>query len=294
MIILDKFTLLKDVPNVLHLSENVLKANSVRNANDTVKSIMGIMEKRITHFATKPVFKYVKKGKFHIVYTPSYNLPVSYNIPTKGIVINLASFNVRDVTPTNPSPRDLYACFAYGICFMKMVTGKAKFPDKFSSVISTYLMTVFFRIFGKEYGLLGRYSTQIPKLKFLTSCYINASFCGIKGDSNYRRASMETGIDYRDVKSQLDKFKFDNIDDFINALSDFKVFPGISKYHFTSKLLKMLTINFLPAIEDCSRFTSVLTASSVPGVTFIPSALIRYNEDEFDKVMKISQTIFSR
>lgn len=292
MIVLDKFTLLKDVPNALRLPDSVIKANSVKNANETIKSVMKIMDKRIDHFTNKAVFNYVKKEKFHVIYTPKYNLPVSYNLLTKGIVINLSAFGTRDVTPVNPSPRDIYACFVYGICLSRLMLGKAKVPDRFSPNIAAFLMTVLFRVFGKEYGLLGYYSTQIPRLKFLVSCYVNAAFFGIKGEKNYKISSVGIGLDYNEYKDQLNEFDFSKIDDFIKALSELKVFPGMSKYSFTSKLFKMLTVNFLPAIEDCSRFMSVMVTSNVPGVTFIPAAFYRYNETEFDNIMKLSKIIF--
>jgi len=46
---------------------------------------------------------------------------------------------------------------------------KAKIKDAYFSVIVAYLNTVFVRVFGKEYGLLGVYSNKLPKMKFLLS-----------------------------------------------------------------------------------------------------------------------------
>lgn len=293
MIIRDRFILLKDIANVLDLSPTVLQANSVKEGVERTTSIMKIMEKRINHYSQKKVYKTInQKDSYNIVYIPKYPLPVSYNKPTKSIIINLASFRTREITPTNPNPRDLYACLVYGVCFKELVTGGYKIPDRFAPILTTYLLSIFIRIFGKEYGLLGYYSTQIPKLKFIISCYINHAFFGIKGESNYKKSSVVGGYDYRDEIKRLNMYNFSNVEEFIRALSELSVLPGLNKYNFTSKLLRMLTINFLPVVEDCARFISIMTTSNVPGVTFIPSAFYRYNEVEFDKIIEISKLVF--
>lgn len=293
MIIQKKFTLLRDIDNVLNLSPSVVQANSVAEGIDRTISIMKIIEKRIDHYSKKKVYKtVVKKDSFHVIYIPKYPLPVSYNKPTKSIIINLAHFGTREVTPTNPNPRDLYACLAYGTCFTELVTGGYKVPERFAPVVTTFLLSVFMRIFGKEYGLLGYYSTQIPKLKFVISCYIYEAFFGVKGLDGYKKSGTVSGYGYQDEVDKLKKQDFSNSDGLISALSDLGVLPGISKYSFTSRLLRMMTINFIPAVEDCSRFISVLTTSNVPGVTFIPAAYYRYNDTEFDKIMEISKLVF--
>ncbi len=293
MIVKDRFTLIQEIPNVLDLSPAVIRANSVTDGVNRTNSIMEIMEKRITHYTKKKVYKTIKqKDSYYIVHIPKYPLPVSYNKPTKNIVINLAHFGTREITPTNPNPRDIYATLVYGVCFSQIAGGSYKVPEKFAPIMITFLLSVFMRVFGKEYGLLGYYSTQIPKLKFIISCYIYSAFFGIKGMSNYKKSSVVSGYGFQEEVKQLDKYNFSDINDFIIALSELRVLPGISKYNFTSKLLRMLTINFIPAVEDCARFISVLTTSNVPGVSFIPSAYYRYNEIEFDKVIEISKIIF--
>lgn len=296
MIIKDKFILLKDIPNVLDLSPNIVRANSIKNGQERTRVIMGLMESRIEHFTKKSVFSLVKNKKesFNIVYLPNYSLPVSYNKPTKTIIINLSSFGVRDISPNNPSPRDLYAALAYGICFEKLVTKKAVVPERFAQVIVSYLLSTFVRIFGKEYGLLGIYSTQIPKFKFLISCYILTSFFGIKGNESFKLSMLSSGYDYTQEHDELKKYDFSNINEFIKALSELKVLPGISKYNFASKIYRFLGVGFLPVLEDCSRFISVMTASNVPGVTpaIASSAYYRNNEGEFSKIIEISKIIF--
>jgi len=293
LVITDKFTLLKDIPNVLNVSSSSLKAYRVDDGIETLHSIMSLLEKKVTHFSKKKVYQLLNsnKNEVEVVYMPNYPLPVSYNKSTKQVIINLSSFNTKEISTMNPTSRDLYGCLVYGIC-LKELTTKQSIPDRFAGHITAYLLSVFMRIFGKEYGLVGVYSTQIPKLKFMIGCYIYASFFNVKGDRLFKNASLGLSYNYKEDIDLLRKFDFSDVNDFIKALNQLKVFPGVSKYNFSSKLLKFIGIEFMPAAEDCSRFISVLVTSSVPGITFIPAYLYRYNETEFNKILEMSKVIF--
>lgn len=296
MVIKDKFVLLQGLPNVLNLSASVIKSHRVPDGLETMRSILDLMEKRIDHYTKKKVYKALRTKNFiEVVYMPKYRLPVSYNKPTNQIIINLNPFNTREITTLNPTSRDLYGCIVYGICFYELVTKRKIIPDNFAPVISSFLLSVFIRVFGKEYGLVGIYSTQIPKLKYIITCYIYGSFFDLKGDNLFKKSSIATAYDYKQDYDLLKTYDFGNVDDFIKALSELKVFPGISKYNFISKILRFLSITFVPAIEDCSRFISVLTVSNIPGITtsLSPAFYYRYNEVEFDKIMQMSKRIFT-
>ena len=296
MVITDKFTLLKDIPNVLNVSSSSLKAYRVDDGIETLHSIMSLLEKRVTHFSKKKVYQLLNsnKNEVEVVYMPNYPLPVSYNKSTKQVIINLSSFNTKEISTMNPTSRDLYGCLVYGIC-LKELTTKQSIPDRFAGHITAYLLSVFMRIFGKEYGLVGVYSTQIPKLKFMIGCYIYASFFNVKGDRLFKNASLGLSYNYKEDIDLLRKFDFSDVNDFIKALNQLKVFPGVSKYNFVSKILRLLTIHFIPAVEDCARFIAVLTTSEVPGITpaLSPAFYYRYNETEFAIIMQISKRIFT-
>ena len=193
----------------------------------------------------------------------------------------------------NPTSRDLYGCMVYGICFKELMVNHSV-SEKHAGHISAYLLSVFIRLFGKEYGLIGIYSTQIPKLKFIISCYIYGAFFNITGDIAFRYSSIGISYNYKNDLELLNKFDFTNVNDFIKALDQLKVLPGLSKYNFVSKLLRLVTIHFIPAVEDCSRFISVLTTSSIPGITtsLSPAFYYRYNESEFEVILQIAKRIF--
>ena len=69
---------------------------------------------------------------------------------------------------------------------------------------------------------------------------------------------------------------------------------GINKYRFTEKILKFFTINFIPAIEDCSRFVSSIAASNVPGSKLVPGFIYTYNEIEYNKIVQLSNYILKK
>ena len=293
----DKFSLLKNVNNVLRLSSSAISKAEISNVPRKLNATLQINERRISHYTKDYIYGIVsdpkKRDIFKIVTMSDYLLPVSYNVSSRGIIINLKAepFKTDDISQVDP--RNLYACLVYGLCFSNLVTGKTKLPDSYAYVIINYLLSVFIRLFGKEYGLVGVYATEIPKLKFLLSCYIYTSFFGLSNSNEiYKKSSTIAGFDYRQEKDQLDKFDFSKIESFVDALSKMRVMPGISRYSFTAKFLRHLGINFLPAIEDLSRFVSTLVVSTVSGSTIVPKFIYTYNETEFVRIIDISKRIF--
>lgn len=299
MVIKEKFTLLKGTKNVLNLSPAYINAHSIEIGPRKVFAVaLQPIKNRIDHFSKKRIFDLVtdvkKRKSIHVVNLPTYNLHISYNKKTNGIIINLNSFGVDDIYPESPGPRNIYASMVYGICFADLASGRFKVKDSYYSVFSSYLLSVFIRLFGKEYGLLGPYSIHIPRLNFLINCYVLSSFFGIDGMPAFRKAATSSSFDYKILMPELQKVDFSDIGNFIEILSRFKVMPGLDKYGFTAKILKLLTINFLPLLEDMSRFISILTTSSIKGSTIVPTFLSKYNETEFNKILKISEAIFKR
>lgn len=295
MVIKTEFTLLKGVPNILKLSPSQIKSYSIEKGPRKVFVVLELNKAKINHFTTKNVFQIVgdleKRKKIAVVNIPDYNLYVSYNIPTKQIVLNLSPLNVDDID-MRIDPKDLYTQMVYGILFSELVTEKIKLRENYYVPISSYLLSLLMGLFGKEYGLLGVYSSNITKLNFLVNCYVLNSFFGITGLRCYRLAETSSGFDYKNLKESLDNYNFSKIEDFIKSLSDFHVMTGIDKYSFTNKIFKVGGINFLPVIEDCSRFIGILTCISMKGSGLIPTYLSKFGEDSFSKVIEITKTIF--
>lgn len=292
MIIKDEFELLKGTKNTISTSsDRVDKLIENDNSYQRLRAILKLNENRIKHEFKSQIFSKLKDdkfaSKFKIVEIDRYQLPITFNQNDKSIIMNIKYFDAKEISQLDP--RTLYSCILYGTIFSKLVSKGDRVSPNYAAIFINYLLAMFIRLFGKQYGLLGSYSTEIPKLKFLISVYVLESFFGLKGSENYRRASSISQFSYKEIEDKLDKYDFSDISDFISALSDMKVLIGINKYRFTEKILKFLTINFIPALEDCSRFVASISASSVSGNKLVPSFIYRYNEDEHAKIVSLSR-----
>ena len=86
MIIKEKFTLLKGVPNVLSISSTLIKKHSVPNGvRNLVYAIQPLLDKT-KHFTKDKIAEIIlspeHRKRIAIVNLPDYILHVSYNVPT--------------------------------------------------------------------------------------------------------------------------------------------------------------------------------------------------------------------
>lgn len=294
MIVKKTFNLLKDIPNILQLSSNELKKYTIEKGSQKLYVMLQLRKDRINHYAKEKVFLTIsdlqKRKKICVVNMPDYNLHVSYNKPTNQIIINISPFLVDDISMIDP--KNLYAQLIYGISFYKLVTGSVDIKNSYFTIISSYLLSMFISIFGKEYGLFGFYSTNISKLSFLVNCYVLNSFFGIEKNKSYKLSSTVSSFNYKEIEGELNNYDFSNIESFIKSLSELKVLPGINRYYFTSRIVKTSGVSFLPALEDLSRFISILTCVGIKGSNLIYTYISKYNEDSFGRVIDISKLIF--
>lgn len=298
MIIKNKFELIKGQENTINYSIVKLNRTKVTRGSRLVFVNLEQIKTRINHYTKDRVFNFIsdiklREKKLIVINDSSYTLKVTYN-KTNHQIININPFNIDTILPDNPGSQNLYALLVYSITFAELVSGKFKVDSKYVGPISNYLMSILLRLFGKQYGLLGSYSAQIPKLKFLLNLYILESFFDISGPKSYNMATKLSGFSYQTHLDKLKKYKFDNINDLILSLSEFEIMPNLNKYIFTSKMLRMFGIEFLPALEDLSRFISILTTSNIKGSNIVPTYLSKYNERDFNKILEISKLIFKR
>jgi len=295
MIIKDKFRLVSGTENIINVSSSVIKKHSEEeNSPRHVFAILELKKKNVVHFTNSKILKWVadkrKRESIQVVTVDDYPLPVTYNPPTKGNIINLKPFSVEEVSSMSTS--DLYASLVYAYAFQRLVTKKYKIEESYAKIIVNYLLSFYLQIFGKEYGLVGIYAPAIPKLKFLTACYILTAFFGVPKSKLFQKATTLAPYLYDNEFEQLKKYDFALIEQFIQALSDMKVMPGLTINKFTSKLYRFFGINILPAMEDCSRFFSVILTSSVPGNRLVPKYLYKYNQTEYFQLIEIMRRMF--
>ena len=296
MVIKDNFVLLKNVSNIMDLSESEIAKLRVPNGFKLFESVMWMIEPALSHMNKADVFKFLDKKKEHIeiVSMSDYPLYIAYNKRNDKILINLFSFGVDTITPTRPDPKNLYAALLYGICFRNVVTGKYDIKTSYFDTIVSFILSMVVQMFGREYGLIGKFSNEIPKLKFLISCYILTAFFGISRPEIYKSSMIVSGFNPKDYIDKLDEYDFNSIEDFIKSTSELGAMPGMTKFTFTAKCYRYLGINFLPALEDSSRFIASFAASSVAGNTIIPGFIYKYNKDAYLKILAIVSIILKK
>lgn len=296
MIIKQKFRLVSNAPNILSVSSSVIKSyEKEENSPRHVFAVLELKKKTIQHFSNDAIFKLIsdtqKRKKIHVVNFEQYPLAATYNKPTKGLIVNLKSFEVSEISNINPN--DLYAALVYSYSFSKFVNKKVKIPQVSVRSIVNYLTSLYVQVFGKEYGLAGIYAAGIPKLKFVVGCYILVAFFGHPiNKSLFKEASKIAPFMYANELDALKQYDFMKIEDFIKCLSDLKVMPGLTLIRFTQKLYNYMGVDMLPAMEDLSRFFSIILTSSIRGSSIVPTSIYRYNEKEYFKLVDIGRKVF--
>lgn len=293
-----KFDLLKGVENIIKVSSGTINNALVANGPRKIFVNLELERQRINHFSKNRVFNLITsksaRQRINVVKFDKYALPVTYNVTTKAMIVNISPFGVDDILSTKPGPLNLYALMVYAITFSDLVSGKMRVNERYSSVMSDYLTSLLIRFFGKQYGLLGSFSSEIVKLKFLINCYVLGSFYGITGLRAWRMASTASSYSYKDIEDKLKRYDFTTINDFITSLSETGVMPNINRHLFAGKMLQMLGLNFMPAMEDLSRFISILTTSDIKGSNIVPPWISKYNERAYQSILEISRNIFKR
>jgi len=296
MIFKENFELLNKTPNLLNVPKSSLNVYSIEeNSPRHVFTYLKLKERSIKHFTKDQIFKFIgdvnKRENLIVVNFEKYPLAVTMNKPTKQTVINLKPFDVEEVASLNPN--DLFAALAYGYGFSKLITKKVKVGDMYAKPIIDFLTSMFVRVFGKEYGLTEIYSSGIPKLKFLLSCYIFSSFFGQPTDVKLlRKASSVAPYNYQEEMQQILRYDFSSIVQFLKALSDLKVMPGVKPYSFTTKIYRFFGINMLAGLEDCSRFIMAIVSASVGGSKLVPTYISKYHERAFGQILEIAKKVY--
>jgi hypothetical protein len=294
-IVKKNFSFLKNIDNILNISKNELDSKTDElNMRNMIRSIK-MIENSVHHFSKDAIYKNFSslentQKNIHIISSDIYPLAVTYNKPTDSIILNLSFYDIDSITSL--SSKQTYSSLIYGECFRRLVNNKFDMRINYAEPIINFLGTVFIRIFGKEFGLLGSFKNELPKVKFLLATYIYCSFFGLKDRNLYKYASSISGYDYKNIEEQLYKYDFYDIDNFIKSLNELNAMSGITKYSFASKILKFLGLHFLCALEDCSRFMSLIASSSVSGSTLVPSFFYNYNKDAYNKILDVCESIF--
>lgn len=296
MIIKDNFRLVSGIPNVLSLSPAMIKNYSYEeNSPRHIFAFLELKRKSVPHFSNNTIFNLIsdkrKRDKIQVVDLEQYPLHCSYNKPTKGMIVNLKPFGVKEISSL--SPNDLYGSLVYSYSFNQLVTKKFKIRESYAKHVIDFLLSLFVQLFGRKYGLLATYSSGIAKLKFLIACYVYAAFFGYRNDINlFKTAAKAAPFLYNNEIELLKKYDYSKIEDFIQVLSDSKVMPGLNLIRFTATIHSFMKVEMLAALEDCSRFFCAILTSNVPGARIVPSYISKYNERAYYSIVDIMRGVF--
>jgi hypothetical protein len=296
MFVKKSFRLVSGAPNVLNISSGVIKGLvNEENSPKNIHSFLELKKNSIKHFTKDRIYKLLSNEKegnlIQAITIEEYPLAVSYNAANEGLIINLKPLDVKEIS--NLSPNDLYAAIVYDYCLSKLVTGQFPIQETYAKIIVNYLLSFYVQVFGKTYGLVGIYSRNIPKLKYLIACYVLGSYFGYETDSSlFKKAATIAPYDYKADLEQLKTYNFYQIGQFVKAISELKIMPGLNITKFTSTIFRYFNINVLAGIEDFSRFLAVILTSSISGNRIAPRHLYKYNDVEYMKIIEMLRRMF--
>lgn len=289
----ETLSLLNNKPNIFDFPQSTIDSFKIDDSdNEIFQSTIKIFlskAKSSKQFTSKFVDFHVQNNfKFiDIIRYSQYPLPAVYNRQTKRCILNLSAYGKRSIS--NIGMRDVYTLLVYGhVC--SYISAGVKIPLEGSDPFAEYLIQMLLKIFAKKYGLTGSYVDLIPQFRFFTSLYIYTSFFGLDRDAATQKASYFSKIDPKELKIDLSKYDFAKISDYLSAMSDNQITPGLNDYRFLDTMIRNFgTIN-LPIFEDVMRFSSTMVASSINGNTYFPPILQMYNPKIYFKVNSIIES----
>lgn len=294
MEIKNNLDILKNTPNILDLSLPIVSSFEIPDGVNSVKHILSVFRGRVSHFTKPSIYRQLDSQNplFVVVRMPKYILPVTWNKKTSQIILNLDFFGTDDISRV--SAKDLYSLLVYGYCFKILVNNEYVISRKHSTLFSQFLISMLVKMFGKDYGLLGTFSPEINKLKFLTNCYVQCSFFGISQTvSLYNTCASMSGYSPREDFDPSD-FDFTSFRQYVISLNKTGCMPDFDIYKLSTKVVRQFGFSFLPIFEDISRFVSIFTTSDLFGNKLAPGYIRSFNEPTFQAIMTLSEYIFKR
>jgi hypothetical protein len=284
----ETLTLLNNTPNIFDFPQSTIDSFKIEESDREIfiSTIKIFMAKAKNHFTNMFVDFHVKNDFKHvdIIRYTKYPLPAVYNRQTKRCVINLSAFGKRSVS--NIESRDVYTLMVYGhVC--SFLSAGVKIPIDGAEVFCEYITQMLLKIFAKAYGLSGSYVDLIPQFRFFTSLYIYTSFFGLSGKEAINRSTGFSRVDPKSFKTDLSKYDFNKIDDYLLAMSENEITPGLNIYKFLDRMIRNFGIFNLPIFEDLMRFSATMVASSINGNTYFSPSFQMYNPKFYLKINSI-------
>jgi hypothetical protein len=289
------FELLEKTPNIAKTKSELGQIQQIATQKDLV-SVIGSSLPTITHYSKEPLVRFLQNNPkaFTICLAPSYVLPAAYVKSEKQVFLNISYFSASNIGRVDY--RNLYGLALYGfILYHVHGLKRGRMSEEYASFICDFLSAILIRVFGKKYGLLTSYSYLIGSLKFMVACYVLSSFFSIpSGDRLYLKASSMSGFSPDLIRDRLGSYDFSKITNFVAALSDFSIMPGISPFVFASVLFRSFGSSFVAALEDYGRFVSFFICSELRGSTIAGSFFSKFHAYSYTRISKAIEIIVTR
>jgi hypothetical protein len=149
------------------------------------------------------------------------------------------------------------------------------------------MVQLLLKAFAKAYGLTGGYVDMIPQFRFFTSLYIYISFFGFDKDASINKAMGFSRVDPKIFRNNISKYDFSKIDDYLLAMSENEITPGLNNYRFLDRMIRNFGVFNLPVFEDLMRFSATMVASSINGNTYFSPSFLMQAPKFYTKINEI-------
>jgi hypothetical protein len=198
----------------------------------------------------------------------------------------MPSDNISDYSTT-----DMYTLFLYTASLRAFITSNS-IPDDADELISSFIFSVFMKMYRKKAGLAGSYRDLIPKLAFIIWLYTYVGMLGHEDTITARRKiAGNLYTSFEDLK--LDGFNFSSITDVLKCLNENGIITT-STNSFSTQVINYGGVASLPLFEDPSRFFATLISTTVPGSRVFASYWAKVRPDLFKKVISKGLLYLSR
>lgn len=285
-------SLLAGASNVLDIPQGTVDGHKI--PDDEVQQLMdsiALFVKKVgNHWTRKLVEKQLDNNfrNIDVVSLKKYPLPGVFNRRTNRMLLNMNTFGRR--SPLNISSRDLYAALVYTyLCAYYTVK---PIPLAMYDNIADYMAAIYIRMFAKQYGLVGSFQDEIPRLRFLVNTHTFVSFFGMDQNLAYGKAGSLAKSKKSAFEDDLDKYDFYDTRQLILALSETGVLHGISIHEFASKIIRIFNgPTSLPMFEDGMRFMATMGSSSISATSILPQSLDKYQPQLYQKFLNSFEKI---
>lgn len=274
------------VYNVMPVGKSTLKAFEL-DKDDLffVKNLVKVHIRSKNEIGSDIVLKNIDKIK--VVRMEKYPLSGFVSKDGQGY-INISVLPSSDISDF--STTDAYTLYLYSTCLTKFINS-GSIPSDADELISSFLFSIFMKMYRKKAGLTGSYRDLIPKLGFIVWLY---TYVGILGNADTplvrKKIAGNLYTSFDDLELDYD---FKSTEQFLKCLNDNNI-VSISVNNFSNQVINYAGVSSLPMFEDPSRFFSVLISSNIPGSKLFSSYWSKVRPDLFKKVVNKGMMYLSR